>query len=377
MVPGDRAVLSAMGLDGSGPCDAYGTAMDISLDRVIEAARRRLAAVTPEVAGYIVLRATRALEPGRLEVSTASVLLTESGEVLVRPGSPASEPEVEGALRGLLAGLLELSTSPAPAITAVAAAAANSGLTAFTEELSAALIPLNHAAAGRALARLYRETYRAEGLAAALELELEASPPGAGRFDEAPLAAQAPPSVVEAPPSSASEAATAPHAPLAAEAASWAEAPPIQAVAPLQAMPLERSDDPLRELDIDVDLEPEAELQQPVAWGAAAGVEPLLADIPEPLLMDVDEPPLVDIPEPLLVGVDEPLRVGASELRPLERAPAAACRSDVQRLLQRFLPDTRSDERMARTLLAMLDLEVIAAASTREPNASAAPSAPR
>jgi hypothetical protein len=367
MVPGDRAVLSAMGLDGSGPCDAYGTAMDISLDRVIEAARRRLAAVTPEVAGYIVLRATRALEPGRLEVSTASVLLTESGEVLVRPGSAASEPEVEGALRGLLARLLELSTSPAPAITAVAAAAANSGLTAFTEELSAALIPLNHAAAGRALARLYRETYRAEGLAAALELE--ASPAGAGRLDEALLAAQAPPSVVEAPPSSASEAVTPAPAPLAAEAASWPEAPPIQAVAPLQAMPLERSDDPLRELDIDVDLEPEPELQQPVAWGAAAGVEPLLADIPEPLL--------VDIPEPLLMDVDEPLLAGASELRPLPRAPAAACRSDVQQLLQRFLPDARSDERMARTLLAMLDLDVIAAASTRAPNASVAPSAPR
>jgi hypothetical protein len=269
--------------------------MDISLDRVIEAARRRLAALTPEVAGYIVLLATRALEPGRLEVAAASVLLTEGGEVRVRPGPTASEHEVEKALRGLLALLLELSGAPAPAITAVAAAPANAGLSAFTEDLSAALIPINHAAARRALARLYRETYRAEGLA----VEMEPSRPSS---------------------------------PVAAETPSLAAAPP-------PAMAIDRADD-LRDLDIDVELEPEPEPPQrepPAERGDLPDVEPVQADVARPSAP--------------------------------ARAPASECRSDVRELLQRFLPDSRSDERMSRTLLAMIRLDS-AVGTPAEPRAS-------
>jgi hypothetical protein len=138
--------------------------MDISIDLVVEAARRRLAALTPEVVGYVVLLAAQRLAPRPSRVSPVSVFLTESGDVHVRPEPTASELEVEAALRGLLAILLELSPSPAPAITAVAEARPNGSLQAFTAELSAALIPINHAAAHRALARLYRETVRAQGL---------------------------------------------------------------------------------------------------------------------------------------------------------------------------------------------------------------------
>lgn len=211
--------------------------MDISLDRVIDAARRRLAALTPEVAGYIMLLATRALGPGRLEVSAASVLLTDSGEVHVRPGATASEHEVEVALRGLLGLLLELSGSPAPAITAVAGAPPSAGLSAFIEDLSAALIPINHAAARRALARLFRETSRAEGLA----VDMDTSPPSS------PAAAEI----------------------LAA------------LTAPSPVMAIYRADD-LRELDIDVDLEPEPELGEHAASDDHHGVEALHAEAPAP-----------------------------------------------------------------------------------------------
>jgi hypothetical protein len=264
--------------------------MDISLDRVIEAAQRRLAALTPEVAGYILLLATRALEPGRLEVSAASVLLTEGGEVHVRPGPMASEHEVEMALRGLLALLLELSGAPAPAITAVAAAPPNAGLSAFTEDLSAALIPINHAAARRALARLYRETYRAEGLA----VEMEPSPPST------PVAAEMAPSLTAAP-------------------------PPVTAIY--------RADD-LRELDIDVDLEPEPEPRRPAEWGDPTGVEPMQANAPGPT--------------------------------PPASGPAPEYRSDVRVLLHRFLPDSRSDERMSRMLLAMIGLDTAVVGTSAE-----------
>jgi hypothetical protein len=135
--------------------------MEISLDLVTEAARRRLAAVTPEVAGYIVLLATRALEERLFRVSAANFALSETGEVRAHPEGRMSESEVEAALRDLLASLLSLSPSPSPAVVAVAARAESTGLRALTAELTAALIPINHAAAQRALARLFRETRRA------------------------------------------------------------------------------------------------------------------------------------------------------------------------------------------------------------------------
>lgn len=257
--------------------------MDISLDRVIEAAQRRLAALTPEVAGYIMLLTTRALEPARLEVSGASVLLTEGGEVHVRPGPTVSEHEVETALRELLALLLELSGAPAPAITAVAAAPPNAGLSAFTEDLSAALIPINHAAARRALARLYRETYRAEGLS----VDREPSPPSS------PVAAETPSSLTAAP-------------------------PPVTAI-------YGAAD--LRELDIEVDLEPEAEPRQPAELGEPNGVEPVQAD--------------------------------ATGSIPSASGPGSESRSDVRVLLHRFLPDSRSDEHMSRLLLAMIGVDPV------------------
>ena len=158
--------------------------MEISLDLVTEAARRRLAAVTPEVAGYIVLLATRALEERLFRVSPASFALSETGEVRAHPEGRMSESEVEAALRDLLGSLLSLSPSPSPAVVAVAARAESTGLRALTAELTAALIPINHAAAQRALARLFRETRRAR--------EVVQAPTGPGPGEqEGPGAGQA------------------------------------------------------------------------------------------------------------------------------------------------------------------------------------------
>jgi hypothetical protein len=139
--------------------------MFTSLETVVEAARRRLAALTPEVAAYVVLLATQRLQPRPTRVSFSGVLLMEGGDVQIRSEPVASELEVETALRGVLAVLLELSPSPVPAITAVAHGTCSGSLPGLVAELSAALIPINHAAAHRALARLYRETIRAQALA--------------------------------------------------------------------------------------------------------------------------------------------------------------------------------------------------------------------
>jgi hypothetical protein len=139
--------------------------MFTSLETVVEAARQRLAALTPEVAGYVVLLATQRLGPRPTQVSLRLVLLTEGGDVQIQAESAASELEVETGLRGVLAILLALSPSPVPAISAVAEGPCNGSLSGLLAELSAALIPINHAAAHRALARLYRETIRARALA--------------------------------------------------------------------------------------------------------------------------------------------------------------------------------------------------------------------
>jgi hypothetical protein len=186
--------------------------MDITFDRVIAAARLRLAALTPEVAGYVVLLIARGLErPGR--VSLDGVLLDESGQIRVQAGELTSEPEAEATLRGMLATLLSLSPSLPPAIAAVAERPAGVGLRGLEAELASSLIPLNPAAAGRALARVYREVRRALADGAELERTVDdgsalpgivgarlklaslrgASADGAEERAAAPLAAASPP----------------------------------------------------------------------------------------------------------------------------------------------------------------------------------------
>lgn len=135
--------------------------MEISLESVIEAARRRRAGVTAEVAGYLVLLAVKGLDAGPRHVSAAALLLTEAGELRISAGNEATAMEAEAELRRLLATLTSLAQTTSPALEAATQTSARGDLSAFHDELFSALIPLNHAAARRALARLYRETSRA------------------------------------------------------------------------------------------------------------------------------------------------------------------------------------------------------------------------
>jgi hypothetical protein len=333
--------------------------MDISLDLVIEAARRRLAAITPEGAGYIVLLATQQLSVHPCRVLPADLLLQEDGEVRICALPRASEHEVEAALRTLLATLLALSPSPAPAISAVVERPGNAGLHALAAELSAALIPINHAAARRALARLYRETRRAGGIAADV-----ARPAASARAATDPAVPSG--SLVEPPSPAPTSAAPA----LSIASGGWAE------------------------LDIDVEIEHEVAPAERVPALPA----PSTLELHEPSLLDASAPPAPESREALPpVAVDpEDLPLGERAALPPLAAPASvsseallqertslaagaqladseswpppapghanvgspSCRSNLRELLASYLSQTRAEEPMTRALLEMIGLPV-------------------
>lgn len=312
--------------------------MEISLDLVTEAARRRLAAVTPEVAGYIVLLATRALEERLFRVSAANLALSETGEVRAHPEGRMSESEVEAALRDLLGSLLSLSLSPspAPAVVAVAARAESTGLRALTAELTAALIPINHAAAQRALARLFRETRRAREV-----VQAPAGPPEGQRAapagqirptDGAKQAASADPELdidveIDAGPPSPAPARGAP------ESAAPAAAAATQTTASAQTT-ANASDSP----------------PVPSIPAAANAIAP-------PPIDDLDEPE-----RPLqLRGADTTARANDARADPGVSVEVDVVgtdvRSDLDTLLGAFLAHTRSEAMMTRALRRLVGLE--------------------
>jgi hypothetical protein len=132
--------------------------MSVTVSEILVAARGSLAAVSSETAGYLVLGAADCLGEGRLGLK--SVYLDEGGALHVdRRGEPGGF-DAESSLRGLLKRLLETARSPAPALLRVATTEENRGIPRLITEIEAALIPVNRAAARRALARLHRDVSR-------------------------------------------------------------------------------------------------------------------------------------------------------------------------------------------------------------------------
>jgi hypothetical protein len=303
--------------------------LDISLDFVVDAARRRLATLTPEVAGYVVLLAARELELRPRDVSMQSLALAEGGEVRVREAAPATPEAIESSLRGVLATLVALAPSPAPAISAVAERNDGVGLAVFTAELAAALIPINHAAAQRALARLYRESQRARL---------------SGRGDEvAAHAAAATPDVHPAPQPSDPRAQEGPPVP-ELEATEPTEADVLAVRAPVTATEPgapERPREP-EPLEIDVDLSsyppaaaaPQLVLAESLVPSArASGMTPAPSErFPEPFALAAPEDAPVSserFPEPFALAAleDAPAPSGAAFER-VEVFPAPVWRSE-------------------------------------------------
>ena len=137
----------------------------VTLDEVFAAASLRMASLVPETSGYLALAigdATSRLP--LLHDDRALLLTTEGGMSASRRGDVVTPEKAAGAMRDVLARLLAVSSGTMPGLAAAARPREESarGVDAVIEEIEAALIPVNRAAAQRALARLSRETLRAK-----------------------------------------------------------------------------------------------------------------------------------------------------------------------------------------------------------------------
>jgi hypothetical protein len=137
----------------------------VTLDEVFAAASARAASLVPETSGYLALAigdATSRLP--LLHDDRALMLTTEGGMSASRRGDVVTPEKAAKAMRETLARLLAVSSGSMPGLAAAARPREESarGVDAVIEEIEAALIPVNRAAAQRALARLSRETLRAK-----------------------------------------------------------------------------------------------------------------------------------------------------------------------------------------------------------------------
>jgi hypothetical protein len=137
----------------------------VTLDEVFAAASARAASLVPETSGYLALAIGDAI--GRLPLAPddrALVLSTEGSLSLSRRGEIVAPEAATKAMRDVLARLLAVSAGTMPGLAAAARPRDESprGIDAAIDEIEAALIPVNRAAARRALGRLAREVLRAK-----------------------------------------------------------------------------------------------------------------------------------------------------------------------------------------------------------------------
>jgi hypothetical protein len=139
------------------------TALDssVTLDEVFAVVATKRVPLAPELAGYLALELAEHADPAGGDVDPKSVYVGDEGTVaLVKLRRDGACGSAEASIRAALARLLDASGSQTPALAAASRRKSGSGLPALAEELEAALIPVNRAAARRALARLAREVKR-------------------------------------------------------------------------------------------------------------------------------------------------------------------------------------------------------------------------
>lgn len=138
----------------------------VTLDEVFAAASVRAASLVPETSGYLALAVGDATSRLPFAIDERNVMLTTEGNVgITRRGEVLPPPAAAAGLRDILARLLAVSTGTTmPALAAAGRPRDESdrGVEAVVGEIEAALIPVNRAAARRALARLARETIKAK-----------------------------------------------------------------------------------------------------------------------------------------------------------------------------------------------------------------------
>lgn len=278
----------------------------VTLDEVLAAAQTRAASLVPETSGYFALAVADASARLPYLIEDGMVVLTTEGTVKVARGATVVGPaESAAVLRDALARLLACSIGSMPALTTAARPRPESdeGVDALIRELEAALIPVNRAAARRALARLARETSRARD-SGSLRRKRRAGRARSERPAPAPIAAQ-----VWSPP------------PAPTPASRQDEARKREALKPPPPTPEE-----LDAIDVDVAFEQAVEPAPASPVPQAAAAYPLIDDA----ATTVDA-----------ATTDRPRRQARAMREPAGGAALGACtKSDVEDLLDRFVVST-------------------------------------
>ncbi len=129
--------------------------MTVNLSQIILAAEARRASVAGEVAGYLILAAADQLLRAPRGFEASDLTLDERGEVSVGRGVACESEHAGELLRTYLGELLGVARPLPPAL--LRATRRSGGVAELVRELEAGLIPVNRAAARRALSRLSRE----------------------------------------------------------------------------------------------------------------------------------------------------------------------------------------------------------------------------
>ena len=135
--------------------------MNVTVAEVLAGAEVRAVPLSAECVGYLVLAAADQISGAPRRVEPNDVLLFEDGGIRVASARVAEGMVAERDLRLVLDALLLRASGPTTGLLRASRRPAGAGVEALVRELETALIPVNRAAAKRALARLERETVRA------------------------------------------------------------------------------------------------------------------------------------------------------------------------------------------------------------------------
>jgi hypothetical protein len=274
----------------------------ITLDDVFAMVGAKRVPLAPELAGYLTLEVAEGADEAGGDVDPRSVYIAEEGTVALVKPREALAGNAEASVRAILGRLLEASGSRTAALTAAARRKSTGSLRALSEELEAALIPVNRAAGRRALARLAREVKRVTL--------------GVGR----------------------NAASVAPRGP-ARGSLSPSEVPPSRRPSAATAMPTDEEPTARREMLVELMME-----AVPSDKAQAAMPRPVTVDLEE-----IEENPPAALPVP-----------SAPPASPTSRPPRSGPNSadDVDSLLAQFSrASQRPDQAVARDLKAMAGLD--------------------
>ncbi len=135
--------------------------MSVKLSEVMSATHARRASLAAEVAGYLVLAVADQVAGAPRSLGFADVSLGEEGQVKLAGGTPSPDVSAERCLRAMLEAMLLESSSVTPGLMRASQKAAGAGVETLIREIEVALVPVNRAAARRALARLHKDVIRA------------------------------------------------------------------------------------------------------------------------------------------------------------------------------------------------------------------------